>query len=1062
LNLKTRSGLFRCAFLLLFFQLSTVDCRILLAQTTNATLNGQVTDTSGAAVPDAKVVIVNDATNVRYETKTNNDGMYFAPNLTPSTYHVEITKEGFKTLMQPGITLHVQDIREANYVLQVGAASETVTVQAKSYMLNTESATVSTTIDRNFAENIPMNGRSFQTLITLTPGVVLTNAQVGGDAGQFSVNGQRADANSFMVDGVGANFGATNSSSPRTSVGGTLPAFSAAGGTNSLVPVDALQEFTLQTSSYGAEYGRTPGGQISIETRSGTNSFHGTAFDYFRNDVLDANNWFNNSTVDPATGKTLPKAPERQNDFGGVFGGPIVKDRTFFFASYEGLRLRQPSTSLVDVPSLCLRGVGSCMGGESQAAPGLLPILQSFPLPGGPEFVDSSGTPTGAAPFTESVSNPSSIDTGTIRVDQSVGKQLLLFGRYSDSESATGGYFGNDFSVTDARVRTLTIGANWNVRSSFTNSSRFNYSSDTLANTDSLANIGGGKPFDTSILFPTYVTAKGGEGSVEFILGGSVFNVQVGSAVRTIQRQWNVVDSSTYLINGHQLKFGVDYRRLTPDFKERTYLPQAFFISTASVQSGIADGLNVQVAREVQPRFTNLSLYLEDTWKVSPRLTLNFGVRYELNPVPSEAHGIQPLNVIGLNNPATATLAPSNSSLYGTRYSNFAPRLGVAYQISPSPQFATVLRTGFGIFYDLGVDSAASGYSSIPFQFSQLYFQVPYPSASLPQPTFTLTPPFDAIYGIDPHLSLPYTLQWNATLEQALGPNQSVSVAYVAAAGRNLLRQDDLFNFSTNFKTVFAIRNAASSDYHSLQMQFKRRLTHGLQVLASYTYAHSVDNASNGVSPSESTSTFINPNLDRGSSDFDVRNTFASAATYELPMPKWGAAGGAVFGGWSMDAIAIARSSLPIDLAGGFGPQSEQARPDVIAGVPLYVQGSQFPGGREINPAAFTLVPTDTNGSPLRQGTFGRNAVRGLGAWQIDFGLHRQFDFSERWKLQFRAEAFNIFNHPNFGSIDHSVGDGRFGQATQMLSQSYGDTGLTSLYQTGGPRSIQLALKAIF
>jgi hypothetical protein len=1031
-------------------------------QSTNAALTGVVDDPSKAVIAGAQITAINTETGVKSSTTTNNSGVYVLPALIPGAYRIEVDKQGFKGIIEPGLVLHVQDVVQLNFHMALGSMTETVTVEANGLNINTTDATVKTTIDRNFAENIPMNGRSFQTLLMITPGVVFTNASVGGDAGQFSVNGQRADTNYFAVDGVGANFGVTTSSSPAQSVGGTVPAFTALGGTNSLVPVDALQEFTIQTSSYGAENGRSPGGQISIETRSGTNDFHWTAFDYLRNDIFDANNWFNGYTNNPP----LPKGKERQNDFGGVFGGPIVKDRTFFFAAYEGLRLLQPTTNAgVVVPSLCLRGAGGCQAGESPAAAGLQPILQSFPLPSGPEFVDSSGNPTGAAPFTESISNPSSIDTGTIRIDQAVGKRLLLFGRYSDSNSATGVFLsgGPISNVTDARIKTLTIGTNWNATSKFTNSLRFNYSSEALLNPYSLVPIGGGRPFDTSIMFPPYVTAKDGQATAAFVLGGSVFYLQVGSALQTRQKQWNVLDSSTYLIKNHELKFGVDYRRLTPDFKGRSYIGTAIFFSEATIQSGTADSFGVAANREVQPRFTNLSLYIEDTWKLSSRFTLNYGVRYELNPVPSEAHGIRPLNVIGLDNPPTAALAPSNAPLYNTRYGNFAPRLGFAYQMSRSPQFATVLRSGLGMFYDLGADSVASGYSSIPFNFNQQYSNVPFPSANLPgPPTFALTPPFDQIYGIDPHLRLPYTLQWNVTLEQALGANQSLSVGYVAAAGRNLLRQDDLYNFSPNFLTVYGIRNAASSDYDSLQMQFKRRLTHGLQALASYTYAHSIDNASNGVSPSDSTSTFMNPNLDRGSSDFDVRHTVTGAATYELPKPTMGAVGRAMFGGWSTDTIAIARSSLPVNLVGGLGPQNEMVRPDLIAGIPLRVQGPQFPGGREINPGAFARVPTNANGFPLRQGTLGRNAVRGLGAWQIDFALHRQFDLGERLKVQFRAEAFNVFNHPNFGSIDPSVGDGRFGQATSMLSQSYGEAGLNSLYQIGGPRSIQLALKLVF
>src|SRR6266436_4409803 len=342
---RIQSGVVVCLVLLISsFPHTTAN-----AQTTNATLNGQVTDTSGAAVPNAKVVVVNDATNVRYETKTNNDGIYVEPNLPPGIYHIEITKEGFKTVMQPGIELHVEDARAANYTLQVGATSETVTVQAQSYMMNTQDASVSTTIDRNFAENLPLNGRSLQTLVLLTPGTVLTAVNVSpGNGGSFSVNGQRASANSFTVDGVSANLGGFLSQNSLGLLNGANPDFTIAGTTQGMVSVDALQEFKIQTSTYAPEFGRQPGGQISLLTRSGTNTFHGTAFDYLRNTVFDANNWFNDA-------RSLAKGAERQNDFGGTVGGPIFKEKTFFFFSYEGLRLLQPFSHRFRVPSLRLR-----------------------------------------------------------------------------------------------------------------------------------------------------------------------------------------------------------------------------------------------------------------------------------------------------------------------------------------------------------------------------------------------------------------------------------------------------------------------------------------------------------------------------------------------------------------------------------------------------------------------------------------------------------------------------------------------------------------------------------
>src|SRR5208337_1572478 len=263
-------------------------------------------------------------------------------SLPPGNYRVEIEKPGFKKLVKPDVLLHVQDALEINFEMTLGPASETITVEGGAPLAETESGTVSTVVDRKFVENLPLNGRSFQTLTMLTPGVVVT-ATAFDDQGQFSVNGQRADANYFTVDGVSANFGVNGSAPLTQTASGALPAPSALGGTNSLVSVDDMQEFRIQTSSFAPAFGRTPGGQISILTRSGTSAFHGTAFEYFRNDVLDANDWFSNFNH-------IQKPEERQNDFGGVFGGPVIKDKTFFFFSYEGLRLRQPSTQESVVP----------------------------------------------------------------------------------------------------------------------------------------------------------------------------------------------------------------------------------------------------------------------------------------------------------------------------------------------------------------------------------------------------------------------------------------------------------------------------------------------------------------------------------------------------------------------------------------------------------------------------------------------------------------------------------------------------------------------------------------
>src|ERR1700690_2270421 len=327
--------------LLLTVALCVLTSVPVFAQMETATLSGAVTDPNGRVVPDVEIMVTRIETGTVVATKTNGAGIYFFTGLMPGHYHLMIHKPGFKEIAIKEFELHVQDKLEQNFALEIGSVSETVTVEAGTLTIDTQDATVSTVVDRNFAENLPMNGRSFQTLIQLTPGVVVTPA-TPQDSGQFSVNGQRATSNYWMVDGVSANIG-IGGFHAGDGFGGSLGSFSAQGGTSSLVSVDALQEFRILTSTYAPEFGRVPGGQISVLTRSGGNQFHGSAFDYLRNDVFDANDWFADSAG-------LSKPQERQNDFGSTFSGPIVKDRTFFFFSYEGLRLRLPQVALTTVP----------------------------------------------------------------------------------------------------------------------------------------------------------------------------------------------------------------------------------------------------------------------------------------------------------------------------------------------------------------------------------------------------------------------------------------------------------------------------------------------------------------------------------------------------------------------------------------------------------------------------------------------------------------------------------------------------------------------------------------
>jgi len=468
------------------------------AQSETATVSGQVVDPSGLNVTGAQVKLVDIDRDTSTSATTNNSGLYTFPSVRPGRYRIAVTAAGFKVVNVTGVTVNVQDHLEQNFKLVVGSIAESMTVTADAYIVNTSDATVSTVVDRNFAENLPMNGRSFQTLIQLTPGVVLT-ANNGEDTGQFSVNGQRANSNYWMVDGVSANIGVGATGSVGSGLAGTLGSTSVFGGTNSLVSVDALQEFRIQTSTYAPEFGRQPGGQISIVTRSGTNQFHGTAFDYLRNDVLDANNWFNGFTNSPP----LPKAEERQNDFGGTVSGPIVKDETFFFLSYEGLRLRLPQTTLTFVPDASFTP-GTTNSRENPNYPALQQYLNAFPLPNltSPEVLCNPNTDpycppsgiSGSAAFNASYSDPGTLDAYSLRVDHKLSDRLNLFGRYDYSPSELGqrGSSGSLNTVLSERITTQTgtIGATWAISPVAANDFRFNYSSTVASSSFGMDSFG--------------------------------------------------------------------------------------------------------------------------------------------------------------------------------------------------------------------------------------------------------------------------------------------------------------------------------------------------------------------------------------------------------------------------------------------------------------------------------------------------------------------------------------------------------------------------------------------
>ena len=905
----------------------------------------------------------------------------------------------------------VQKLNQLSYMTP-GTVSETVTVTS-SPGLESETASFGTTITARQIQELPLQGRSFAGLLTLSPGAAPAKPSVGLYQFQanISVNGQPAGSNNFTIDGVNANFGiAPGGESPGASAAGNAPALTASGGANSLASLDSIQEINIKTVAMQPEYGRVAGAQVDVTTRSGTNAYHGTLFHFFGNNALDANDWFANS-------RGLKEPPRRLNTFGGTFGGPIKRNNTFFFASYEGLRFRQPMVGITDVPSSSSRA----------AAPAeLRSFLSAFPLPNG------AVRPDAFAEFASSFANPARHDVGSIKIDHSLSNVSMLTFRYNfaDSDATQRGPGGFSLNTTN-RIHSRSQVISGSLSHIFTPAValelRANYSRDRVNSAYLLDEFGGATiPAVSSSAFA-------------FDLNSRNAAWMSGSDESSLQRQFNVVGSIAIVNGKHGFKFGGEFRRLSPVIDLRTSEENVLFDGMDQALTGVAERISrLTFADRQNPVFKSLSLFAQDEWKTSSRLTLTYGVRWELAPPPSidEAFAVD-----HVDDPATLNLAPRGSSLWKTTFLNFAPRAAAAYHLSTDSEHELVLRGGVGILYDQGQDRSGDIVAS-----------------SIP---FVSGPGVSPLLAFDPQLKLPYVLNWNVSLQKNLG-DQSLAATYLGSSGQRLFHTETLLNQNPDFNFLRLTTNRGNSDYRALQIKFERPARDGLAALASYTWAQSLDNVSQD-SPRRMIMTSTNPAFDRGPSDFDIRHQFTGLVSYDLPAPFSQGIGNKLSRNWALDSIFTARSARPLNVVylipTPFGVA--YLRPDV-SGESLYISDSLVAGGRRLNPAAF-VVPED-----LRQGDLSRNSLRGFPLYQVDLALRRKFNFSEAVALQVQVDAFNVFNHANFEDpLGNDLVVGRntnlaFGQSTSMSGRSLSGGGFPSFYSTGGPRTLRFSLKLLF
>jgi Carboxypeptidase regulatory-like domain len=1046
-----------------------------------AEVGGAVEDPSGAVIANASVEFRNQDTGVRLQNNTNHDGVYHVVGIEPGKYDATVRASGFKTLSRENIVFQVSDRARIDFKMQLGQTDQTINVDGSGVEINVIDGSVSTVIDRQFVQNLPLNGRSFQSLLYLTPGVAPNLDSAGTDLaqGQFVVNGQHGDSNYWVVDGAGANIGLSQFQ-PGPGIAGSLGGVNVLGGTSALVSVDDMQEFRLQTSTYSPEFGRGMGGQISIQTRSGTNRFHGTLFEYLRNGDLDANDWF-------ADENSLAKPLEIQNDFGGVIGGPIIKDKTFFFFSAEALKLHLPQTFLGTVPDLAIRAT---------ASPSALPYVNAYPLPK-PGVADVIDAP-GLAPFSATYSNPGAAEAYSLRIDQQLPNRLNVFGRYSHAPSniaqhGTDSSSGNTVLTTTGITKTATLGATWAPSTHLVDDLRLNYSiAGGKSVFDALA-ISGSGPFPNDEPFAPGLSYTN---SQMIMLPSYGTNMRMWKGPQTVdyQHQFNIVNAVTSQEGRHTIKVGVDYRRLTPSVPAYGGVEQIapFFDTVQHFAAGQSDVLETAYTIPSRLLLQNLSLFGQDSWRVSSRMNLTYGLRWDVDYAPGFEGGPQLAAITGFSTTdlSNLALAPTGTPIYRTKFGNVAPRVGGAYRLRTSAGSETVLRGGFGIFYgladtelfnstyaqgaypDSGINIFNSYTNAAGITLPYVPFPVPQSLVALPAIQAPTVQNGEQLSGIDPDLNTPYALEWNVAVEQSLGKAQSFSLSYLGAADKRLIASETVSNPNPRFASAYLVANVGSSNYQALQAQFQRRLTNGLQASASYVLSHGIGDTACGACWD---GIFSEIRANRGPLNSDVRHTLSGAFTYSIPGLKRDTFSRLITTGWTANSVVQAHTAAPNWIADTtFNNVSAKdlslvIRPDVVPGQPIYLYGRQYPGGKALNYAAFADPPVDpTTKLPSRQGDLGSNALRGLGFAQWDLTAAREFPIHDSLRLQFRAEMFNVINHPNFGPLNGTFQPGNqyFGQATQMLNEYLG--GLSGngtqnpLYAPGSPRSIELVLRMEF
>jgi Carboxypeptidase regulatory-like domain/TonB dependent receptor/TonB-dependent Receptor Plug Domain len=1087
-------------------------------QTTQGGIVGAIRDEKGAYIAGASVTVISPSTGLQRQTKSADNGIFRLLALPTGTYEIKAEAPGFAVSTSTGIQVGVDQVRDVQIMMHVGARTETVEVQSEAALTQTESSKLGEIIDNQKVEDLPLNGRDFAQLARLNPGVASSGGgggQQGGEGGVsgYSSNGQRSTSNNFMVDGIDNNdyFGGAAAQIPS---------------------IDSIQEFEVQTNTFSAEYGRNTGSVINLVTKSGSNDLHGSAYEFFRNDVLDARNFFNDSE--------FPKSALRLNQFGGTFGGPIVKNRTFFFLNYEGFRRAAGITRITNVPTQAERaGMFTDQNGNPitiAVNPVSARIFNLFPLP-------NLNNPSGN--FISSPLQTDSTDQFLVKLDHHFGASDTLSARFSRTGIDTFFPFTPGQSGTNiAGYGQSENGDNDLIAVSYTrvisprtlNEARFGFNRSNISLITQQGPQAATYGFNTGYATGSPMSL----GNIPMLafsggfVSGSAAVTNLGGGIdqpnRTATNTFQWIDNISHTTARHSFKFGGDVRYIQLN---RLYdlafngqitfsgLDNAAGTGATNIPNplidfaqGIPDGALIFKGNSNRDfRTSSYGLFAEDSFKLRPNLTLNYGLRYELNTVLHDAHGRLsswwPQNYKTYLNPTDPTIQTNTAALeasgivlqnqvsgvYNGDHNNFAPRVGIAWDVFNDSK--TVLRAGYGVFYETIIGNIPGNVMLNPPYLPDYFNSFPFaswPNAFAPSgfPVLTIT---------QQNLRTPYAQHFNLGIQHQLPGRMLMDIAYVGTTGTKLprfvqidqayitkaqintlvpdvvtrmeligipapvaqfLNSNQLYGQMPSivrtpyfgFAQLFQAQDAVSSNYHSLQGKLDKRFTHGLSFLTSYTWSHSIDGASVFFGSGANATTIFpqdNYNLkaERGSSDFDIRQRLSFSFNYDLPALRNAPA---VLGkGWEFGGILTLQTGQPFSVLTGEGLSGTglgNDRPNVV--------GDPNAGPHTVqqwfNTSAFAL------NAPLTFGNAGRNIVTGPNYRDFDFSILKNTSIGEKVNAQFRAEFFNIVNHPAFALPSNILAAPNFGALFQTPDAAQNNVGLGS----GGPRLIQFALKVSF